>query len=368
MFSHIGAFIFTIPFYIYDIKKSKKVSEFNSLINYRKRNKKNLNLWILLIVFLWIVEEYLFIFYTLILGGLEFWFVELLIICLMAKKIFHLEWYKHHKLALSINVVPLLIKFILTILSNKLENKTSNLIYIIYLWMIPLGIIIYLILAFLKSFIYIKIQKFLYYNLVSPYKILMIYGLMGGIITSIFCIITSNVNCDVGEVQDYFCNVSENNGSIKFIDSFPIYHNTFQEYSSEDKTQIILEILVIIFGFITFFINKYNFLLMIRIFGPVLYVFSFPILFLLRKLILIINTLIISKSIFIKDVMGINKLKFIFDMIGDILSLISFLIYSEIIELNFCGLYYDTAKNIKRKGIVWPFNPFFVYCTRFRLP
>ena len=69
-----------------------------------------------------------------------------------------------------------------------------------------------------------------------------------------------------------------------------------------------------------------------------LFVFSFSILFLFKKIILIINTLFISKSFFIKDVLGINKLKFFFDMIGDMLSLISFLIYSELIELNFLGL------------------------------
>lgn len=46
---------------------------------------------------------------------------------------------------------------------------------------------------------------------------------------------------------------------------------------------------------------------------------------------------------------GIKKLKFSFDMIGDILYLISFLIYAEILELNFCGFNYNTSKNIRNR-------------------
>jgi hypothetical protein len=234
-------------------------------------------------------------------------------------------------------------------LSIKLEKNTSNLIFIKYIWAVPLGVLIFLVLATIRSFVNLQITKIIYKN-VSQNKILMIYGLMGAIITSIFCIFTSIFNCNAGEIQDYFCNISENNGSKKFIDSFPIYRNTFQGYSNEDKTQIKLEIFAIIFGGLTFFIYKFSFLKVIQSFGPVLLVFSFPILFLFRKLILIINNLFISKSFFKNDVKGINKLQFFFDMIGDILSLISFFIYSEIVELNFLGFNYDTRRNIIRRG------------------
>ena len=350
-FSQIGTFIFTIPFYIYEIKALKE-NYTDSLLLDNKKNKKNKKkqyLLTLLITLLWIVEEYLFIFYAMILGGLEFWFLELLIICFLTSKMFHLKIYKHQKLALILNIFPLFIKFIFIILSTKLEKKTSNKIFIKYIWLIPLGFLIYLILAFIRSFVNIKIQKLFNYYFASQNKILMIYGLMGAIITSIFCIFTSNFNCNAGEIQDYFCNVSEYNSSKKYMDSFPIYHNTFQGYSN-DKTQIILEILVIIFGGITFFINKYSFLLLIKYFNSVFFVFSFPILFLLRKIILIINTLFISKSFFVKEVMRINKFKCFFEMIGDFLSIVSFLIYFEIIELNFCNYNNDIIRNIKNRG------------------
>ena len=55
--------------------------------------------------------------------------------------------------------------------------------------------------------------------------------------------------------------------------------------------------------------------------------------------------------------MGINKLKFFFDMIGDILSLISFLIYSEIIELNFLDFNKNTRRKLRRDDDINHDNP-----------
>jgi hypothetical protein len=286
------------------------------------------------------------------LGGLEFWLLELLIVSYLSSIMFHTKIYKHHKLAMLLNFFPLILKYILIVLGAKLEKKTSNLIYIRHIWVIPVGILIYSILAFIRSFANLKIKEIIDFNFTSQNKIIMIYGIMGAIITSIVCIITSNFNCSLGEIQNYICKVSENNNTNNYIDSFPIYNNIFQGYSSGDSSQIKFEIMVIIFGVITFFINKYSFLIVIKVLNPVLFAFSFPILFLFKKIVLIINTLIISKSFYIKDVTGIKKLKFSFDMVGDILSLISFLIYSEVVELNFCGLNYNISANINKRALI----------------
>ena len=353
IFSYIGLFIFTVPFVIYEFiysqkeESSKKISIFS--YKYRKAKKIKKYFWILLIAFLWVFEEILFIFYSFILEGLELWLLELLIVCYLSSKMLRTEICKHHKLAMLLNFFPLIIKYILIVLSSKLEKKTSNLIYIRHMWVIPVGILIYIILAFLRSFANIKIKEIIDFNFTSINKVIMIFGLMGAIITSILCIFTSNFNCNLGEIQNYVCKVSENNSTNNYIDSFSIYHNIFQGYSNGDSSQIKFEIMVIIFVVITFVISKYSFLLSIRGLNPVIFAFSFPILFLFRKIALIINTLIISKSFYIRDVIGIKKLKFIFDMIGDILSLISFLIYAEILELNFCGLNYDISTNISKR-------------------
>ena len=71
------------------------------------------------------------------------------------------------------------------------------------------------------------------------------------------------------------CKVPENNDTKTFIDSVPIYLNIFEKYSNEDKTQKALEILVIIFGSLTFIINKYCYLLVIEYLNPLLFVYFF---------------------------------------------------------------------------------------------
>ena len=118
-----------------------------------------------------------------------------------------------------INFFPLILKFISIVLSVKLEKETTNLIYIRHIWVITVGILIYSILGLIRSFVNLKIKKISDSYYPSPNKILMIYGLMGAIITSILCIFTSNFKCNLGEIQDYLCKVSEtNNNSNKYID------------------------------------------------------------------------------------------------------------------------------------------------------
>jgi len=147
--------------------------------------------------------------------------------------------------------------------------------------------------------------------------------------------------------------VSENNNINKYIDSFPIYQNIFEGYSNVDSSQIKFEIFVIIFGGLTFIINKYCFIKVIMYLSPMIFVFSFPILFLFRKIVIIINTLIISKSFYIRDVTGIKKIKFSFDMIGDILSLISFLVFSKLIDFE------EYNSSIRDRDLIYehPINP-----------
>ena len=330
-FSYIGLFGLTTIIYLFKIiilKNHYIICSFN-LPQY---------LWIALISFIWVIEDYLFIFYSLILGGLEFWFLELLIVSYLNSKMFYDSIRIYQRLAMIINIFPLILKFITVVLSTKLEKETSNLIYIKHLWVILVGIAIYFILALIRSFANLKFKRIINRKYSFQYEILMIYGFFGIATTSIVCLITSNFNCNIGEIQDYLCKVSENNDTKKFIDNVPIYLNILERYSKEDKTQKTLEILVIIFSSLTFIANKYCSYIVIKYLNPVIFVFSFPLLFLFRKIALIINTLFISKSIFKKDVMGINKIKFFLEIIGDILCLISFLIFSELILFK-CGKY-----------------------------
>jgi len=346
-FSYIGLFGLTTIIYLFNVIILKNHSIICSF-------KLQQYLWIALISFIWVISDYFFIFYSFVLGGLEFWILELLIASYLNAKMLYFSIRIYQRLAMIINIFPLILKFISVILSIKLEKETSSLIYIKHLWVILVGIAIYFILALIRSFANLKLKKIINRKSRFQYEIIMIYGLFGIATTSIACLITSNFNCNSWVIQDYLCKVSENNDNKTYIDSVPIYLNIFERYSNEDQIQKILEILVIIFGSLTFIINKYCFYKVIKYLNPVIFVFSFPLLFLLRKIILIINTLFISKSIFKKDVMGIDKIKFLLEMIGDILCLISFLIFSELILFKF-GKYkvygFSRVGYIKRSNI-----------------
>ena len=345
-FSYIGLFVLTTIIYLYKVIILKNQSLICSF-------QYSQYIWIALISFAWVIADYFFTFYSLILGGLEFWFLELLIAFYLITQKFYIPNQIYQRLAMIINIFPLIIKFISIVLSIKLEKETSNLIYIKHLWLILVGIAIYFILALLRSFANLKFKEIINGKSHFQYEILMIYGFFGIAITSIVCLITSNFNCNIGEIQDYLCKVSENNDTKKFIDSVPIYLNILERYSKEDKTQKILEILVIIFGSLTFIANKYFYYIVLKYLDPAIFVFSFPLLFLLRKIALIINSLFISKSIFKEDVMGINKIKFFLEIIGDIFCLISFLVFSELILFK-CGKYKENY--FSRVGYIERYN------------
>ena len=107
----------------------------------------------------------------------------------------------------------------------------------------------------------------------------------------------------------------------------------------------------VILSSITFFFVQYFSLLTIKNLSPAHYIFSIPITFFFQKLLNMINTLFYNKNLFNNDDNDSNKItKFCLDIIGDIIAIIGFLIYLEIIVLNFCGLDYNIKVNINKRA------------------
>ena len=63
-----------------------------------------------------------------------------------------------------------------------------------------------------------------------------------------------------------------------------------------------------------------------------------------------INTLCREKKFFVNNSVYILS-KFILDITGDIFSIFGLMIYLEIIELNFCGLDYNTRRTISVRAM-----------------
>ncbi len=323
----------------------------------------------LLIIFLWILVEQLMAFHNNIFNHLDFWMVELLIISYLNSKMFKLKMFKHQKFVIWLNLLPIIFKILTIIISFNDENNKGNsnlkyekvetekdnieslkILYVVYSWLTPIGIVIYLVFITLRSYINIKIKWFMDLKYISPNKFLLVYGIMGTIFSLIFCLITTFVSCkerediSVRDIFDYICKV--NDGKKRYFANFIIYFRTFRQSSG---LTIFYEIITIIFGVITFFFYKHYSLLVIRYLTPVHIIFSIPIYFFFEKILLIVNNLIFEHKYFIHEISNIVKI-YIFDISGDLLSFFGFLIYLEIIELNCWGLNKDLRNKIIERG------------------
>ena len=296
-------------------------------------------------------EEIIIILYQFGLKNLDFWMLELLIINFFNTKIFHKTLYIHQKFSLAFNIIPCIFKIITIILSfiNSEENEKNKKrqIYIENIYLIPLGIIIYLILLSIHSYSITKIKWLMDLRYISLNKILLVYGLIGTIAYFIFCLITTFLKCP-SDFNEIICKINYDNKNNYYLENFFSYYNQIKT----NNLEIIYEILVNFIGVSSFILNKYFSLLIIKKLSPIHIIFITPIYFFIKKIILPLNTLIFEGNYFLEDVMGEKIAIYFLDIIGDVFSLIGFMIFFEIIELNFCGLNYDIKKSIEERAIL----------------
>jgi hypothetical protein len=308
--------------------------------------------------------------------------IEIIIISYMTSRMFKEKIYLHHKMVIYINLFSIIFKVIAITLSfndtcNKVndgdyyycynynykinnfnmclsKNETAYLnniekinlngglknYYVVNTHMVPIGITVYLILITLRSYVNSSIKWLMDLKYISEKKLLMIYGLMGAIISSIICIITTFIECknkeEKADIYDYICKVKYDN-KLYFDNFIAVKYNWI----------IILKAII---GIICFYFNIYFSILIIKNFTPVHLIFTFPVYYFIKKIVLIINTLIQEKTVFSANRINYIEAKFILDTSGDILSTIGFLIYLEIIELNFCGLNFYLRRKISERA------------------
>ena len=337
--------------YTHIILIHNKDQEENEINNYKEMYKPSL-----IIIFTWISEEILLTIYGKALKDLDFWMFELLIITYLSSHIFKIKIYKHQKLAILFNLFPCILKIITIVLSFK-ESKEVDLkpdYIIVYKnsgWWIPLGIIIYLILITLRSYVNTITKWFMDLKYISQSKLLIMYGIIGSIISLFICTITTFIKCnDEKDIFRRICRVEEEDSNPNiYLDNFKLY---FEKFDSNAK-DIFIELAIFFLGFITFFLYVYFSILVIKYLTPVHLIFSSPIYYFIQKIILVINNLIRENKFFgdTKPYKYVEE-KFYLDISGDIISLMGFLIYLEIIELNFKEYNYNLRKNIIERGLV----------------
>ena len=401
-FNYIGTIVLAYIFYKIEIYNSRGESSLitsnkkrspillihNNNDNNDFKSKKSF-IFFLLIIIIWILEELLIKIHIEILQDLDFWMIEILIISFLTSKMFHIEIFRHQILAMSINIIPCLLKIGSIILSfqdnSDDKNNYTGKLPVLYIKnsyiIIPIGITIYLFLITLRSIVNSHLKWYMELQNISSKKLLIFYGTFGAIICSFICLISTFNECKtITNIKqgnkdvffaDYICKVKynknfssylynsknntginslvANNATIIYLFNSTYYFDNFLLYFNKFKgIEILKELSIIILGIITFFFNKYFSILVIKYLTPVHITFSIPIIYIIQKLAMFLNTLIWTHKPFVTDNLY-KHIKCLLDIVGDMFSVLGFLIYLEIIVLNFCKCENNVKKNIIKR-------------------
>lgn len=305
----------------------------------------------IIVYILWIIEEQLIELMRHILKDLDFWMLELLFVALLTSRILKYKIYAHQKLAIFISLFPLILKLIVIGLSfyDKKTPYEGNL-PILYTEkpLILITLALYILLFFIRAYVNTKLKWLIEKKYIPVSKILMNYGLFGTCLISVYLLISTLATCGKysdnnknPELYKYFCKVKKkynNETYYYYIDNIIVYfhwNNWWEELST------------IILGMIVFVSLQYCSILVIKHLSPSHLIFSFPIYYFFQKLISATYTMFKTQNYFVKEEFNDTKIaKYFLDSIGDIIAFIGFLIYLEIIILNFNNYDYNIKKFI----------------------
>ena len=354
---YFGTLVLSIIFYKLEIMESDSVRTRSEIYNENNKFSYLLHtLKLVSLIYLWFIEENLTEKLKNILKHIDFWMLEFIFLTYFSKKYLQIEIYKHQIIAMLLTIIPFSLKIVTIILSFydkykipeifdnfKRKDGLLEILYVPYPWLIPIGIIIYLIMKYMKAYITVNIKWYMEFRYISPNKILMAYGFFGTIIYTIICIITTFIKCgnSYKDIYDYICETEDQN-NIKYFANFRVYYTNFI------SKNLLPEIITVTFGILGFFFYKYFSLMILKDLTPIHLVFSLPLFYIMRKVILSIGIVINSEYSF--DKYATFKIKFILDIIVDFICLFGYFIYLEIIKLHFCELNYNLSENIIIRG------------------
>ena len=344
-----------------DVLAQRKIAHLNldnhnkkENILYRFRNYLVINsshIIYIVISFFWVVDEIILIIFSTFLSNIDFWFFEILMVSFFYSRIFLIRIYRHQKIAIIINLLPSLLKTATIILSFYSQEQK---VYTEYPWWIPIGIFLFLFLKLIEAFIFCTLKSFFDIKYISTSHILMFYSFVGLLICLVICFMSSFFPCsqitDSNYLVEGICTIQDDN--YRYLDNIIIY---FKTYSNGNAIDIVIRTFIIIADSVTFFFYKYFSLLVIKYTDPVNIILCFPMVFIVKKVVLVLINLIINKECF-KDTSNFKVDKYFLDIFGDIICLFGYLIYLEIIELKFCGLDHDIKKNIIIRGMSEEFS------------
>jgi hypothetical protein len=234
-----------------------------------------------------------------------------------------------------------------------INNKNEKTIFKEYKWIIPVGVILFLLVTFLRDFSICKIKYFLDYQYYSPNQILIVYAIYGALICFIASIISTCIKCaDKNKFENInlICSVKmnrtisndDNFETIYYYDNIKIF---IRDLWRKERTGYInfLYVILIIFKIIMFYLLKLFSILIIKKLNQVYLICSTSIFYFILRLLRIIFSLILADDPSI-------DVKF-YELMAELFSIIGIAFYLELVEFNFCGLNYNLKKNITIRSL-----------------
>ena len=357
----IVSFIFIFFEKYLNYKRKKEKGKINKALSEKSSHKGSIKLiykkiegkriskfFILFIIFIIVLMEQFSIMFFRFFLHMYFWMVELYFIAFLYKKLFKMEIYKHQYLAFAINVISIILTFIKVFLTLA-ENDEKKALYVKYWWLIFIGPLIFLIHAFLVSYSVVQLKSIFYLKFIPVSQIILIYGILGFILCLLLSIIFTFNSCgnkieNNFEVKDYICGII-NNDNQTFIENIEVYFSeNWKKCENFEKRN---EIIISIFKNIFFAIHKYFEMKILENLTPFHRIFSSSV-FNCTEIIV----LFLFKINIINGENKYFKSKIIIDIFADLICVISFFIYLEIIELTFCDLSKNLRKNIIIRGSI----------------
>ena len=277
--------------------------------------------------------------YLLGFDNLDFWMLEIIFVIILNFFLFNIKAYKHQLIAICfVLIFSTLMRIIELIFVIKKDEE--EMIYVKYKWIIPIGIIIFLLKYCLESYFLCRLKWYFELKFFSE-KITFIYiGILGVIIFFIASIIPTFFECPENYFSSKICTVYENEGSAKYFESFIIFFKKI--WSKERSTFLNCVYILILLLKIAYSAFKFVFeIIIIKVLDPMYFLCSITIIYFFIQIISFIYFLIVNKL----------ELSFIFGLLSFVFSNIGTLIYLELVELNFCGLNHNLKKNIDMRAL-----------------
>lgn len=345
IYTYLGYIIFGLIFFYFKgiDNKEKEQKEFENLLrrkstirrsyihnNPLKKITKNTKFRMLLVCLALVIHiEVKKVLYIKGFQFFNFWTLEIVFMILLLKKYFIIDFYIHHKASLIFNIsacstLLLIASFLPSSLSGQnpvnsyvnIKELLGNYFYCL------LFIAIFVILSYIYSFSRTYSKVLMQIKFISPYKLIYLFGITGLIITLLAAIIAYFIGYE-DNLPNYFSSLRDVLNEGKYYKFYAEVFLVIPLYSFTNFMQLTFEILTI------YYLNPFYVLMT----NNVYYIISEFITFMLN----------LSSD-------GLIITQFLLAQLTEFFAILGYMIYLEIIELNFCGLNQNLRKTIIKKG------------------